>query len=122
MTYRLLYILEQSADGLILVIRGKRVILDYVLARRFGVSTRVLVDAVKRNPESFPPDFAFQLNMDEARALKAEGCQGKHVNYRPYAFTEHGISVLSSILRSERATEANIEIMRSFVRLREILA
>jgi len=122
MTYRLVYILEQSAEDLILVIRGKKVILDYALARRFGVATKELVQAVKRNPDLFPQDFVFQLTVDEVRALEAKECQGKHVKCRPYAFTEHGISVLSGILRSERAVEANFQIMRAFIHLREILS
>ena len=122
MTYKLVYIMEQSAEDLILVIRGKKVILDYALAKRFGVPTREVIQAVTRNPDLFPQDFVFQLTMDEARALEAKECQGKHVKRRPYAFTEHGISVLSGILRSERAVEANFQIMRAFIRLREMLA
>ena len=122
MTYILVCITELSVEDLILVIRGKKVILDYALAKRFGVATRVLIDTVKRNPELFPSDFVFQLTMDETRALEAKECQGKHVKGRPYAFTEQAISVLSSLLRSERAIQANFEIMRTFVRLREMLA
>jgi len=114
--------LTESVENSILVIRGKKVILDYVLAKRYGVATRVLNQAVKRNLELFPPDFMFQLTMDEARALEAKECQGKHIRCRPYAFTEHGISMLSSVLRSERAIQVNIQIMRTFVRLRELLA
>ena len=122
MIHKLVYILEQSVEDLILVIRGKKVILDYDLARRFGVTLKVLHQAVERNPEMFPPDYMFQLTMDEAKSLGAKKCRGKHVKCRPYAFTEPGISMLSSVLRSERAIQANLEIMRTFVRLREILA
>lgn len=122
MIYKLVQILEQSVEDLILVIRGKKVILDYDLAKRFGVARKVLHQIVERNPEMFPPDYVFQLTMEEAKSLEAKICRGKHVKCRPYAFTEPGISMLSSLLRSERAIEANIEIMRTFVRLREILA
>ena len=122
MTYILVCSPEQSVEDLILVIRGKKVILDHVLAKRFGVATREVIHAVKRNPDLLPQDFVFQLTVDEARALEAKECRGKHVKCRPLAFTEQGISVLSSVLRSERAIHANIEIMRTFVRLREMLA
>ena len=122
MTYELVCISEQSGDKSILVIRGKKVILDHVLARRFGVAIKMLHQTVKRDPDLFPSDFMFQLTVDEVKALEAKKCRGKHVNCRPYAFTEQGISVLSSVLRSERAIQANIEIMRTFVRLREMLA
>ena len=122
MTYILVCIPEHSAEDLILVIRGKKVILDHVLAKRFGVAIKMLHQTVKRDPELFPSDFMFQLTMDEVKELEAKKCRGKHVKCRPYAFTEQGISVLSSVLRSERAIQANIEIMRTFVRLREMLA
>ena len=122
MTYELVCISDQSGDNSILVIRGKKVILDHVLAKRFGVAIKMLHQTVKRDPELFPSDFMFQLTVDEVKALEAKKCRGKHVKCRPYAFTEQGISVLSSVLRSERAIQANIEIMRTFVRLREMLA
>ena len=122
MTYELVCISDQSGDNSILVIRGKKVILDHVLAKRFGVAIKMLHQTVKRDPELFPSDFMFQLTMDEVKALEAKKCRGKHVKSRPLAFTEQGISVLSSVLRSERAIQANIEIMRTFVRLREMLA
>lgn len=122
MTYALVCISEQSGDNSILVIRGKKVILDHVLAKRFGVALKTLHQTVKRDLELFPPDYMFQLTVDEAEALEAKKCQGKHVKCRPLAFTEQGISMLSSVLRSERAIQANIEIMRAFVHLREMLA
>jgi ORF6N domain len=122
MSQELVCISVQSSEDSILVIRGKKVILDYVLARRYGVATKVLNQAVKRNSELFPPDFMFQLTIDEAKALEAKRCQAKHIKCRPYAFTEQGISILSGVLRSKRATQANIQIMRTFVRLREMLA
>ena len=131
MTHELVSIPAESVENSILLIRGQKVILDRALARLYGVSTKVLNQAVKRNPERFPPDFMFQLTMEEARALQQTRLRsqivtlkkprGSHIKYRPYAFTEHGILMLSSVLKSERAVLVNIEIMRAFVRLREIL-
>lgn len=130
MTHQLISIPEETVERSILLIRGQKVILDRVLAKLYGVSTKVLNQAVKRNPERFPSDFMFQLTMEEAREFGSPSLrsqivtlkkpQGKHIKYRPYAFTEHGILMLSSVLRSERAIQVNIQIMRTFVRLREI--
>ena len=134
MTHDLVSIPAESVESSILLIRSKKVILDKTLAKFYGVSTSVLNQAVKRNPERFPPDFMFQLTMEEATAadlvnrpiLRSQIVtlrgRGKHRKYRPFAFTEHGILMLSSVLKSERAVQVNIEIMRTFVRLREILA
>jgi len=134
MTHELISIPPESVERSILLIRDQKVILDRVLAKLYGVSTKVLNQTVKRNPERFPPDFMFQLTMEEAKALELtpdnlrsqnvtlKKPQGKHIKYRPYAFTEHGILMLSSVLRSDRAIQVNIHIMRTFVRLREILA
>ena len=132
MTHELISIPDETVERSILLIRSQKVILDRALAKLYGVSTKSLNQAVKRNPERFPSDFMFQLTMDEARVLESPGLrsqivtlkkrQGKHIKYRPYAFTEHGILMLSSVLRSERAIQVNIQIMRTFVRLREILA
>ena len=126
MTYELVCISVESVENSILLIRGKKVILDRVLARFYGVSTSALNQAVKRNPERFPPDFRFQLTIEETRALeparKQKAPQGKHVKYRPYVFTEHGILMLSTVLRSDRAIQVNIQIVRTFIRLREWLA
>jgi len=133
MTHELISIPADSVENSILVVRSQRVILDQTLAKFYGVSTKVLNQAVKRNPERFPPDFMFQLTMDEAKELDSmpgslrsqivtlKKSQGKNLKYRPYAFTEHGILMLSSVLRSNRAIQVNIQIMRTFVRLREIL-
>lgn len=134
-TYELISIPAESVESSIILIRSQKVILDRTLAKLYGVSTKVLNQAVKRNPERFPTDFMFQLTMEEARALDPTGRpilrsqivtlrkpHGKHIKYRPYAFTEHGILMLSSVLKSERAILVNIQIMRTFVRLREILA
>ena len=109
----------------IFLIRGKKVILDRDLATLYGVETKALVRAVKRNIDRFPPDFMFQLSQEQYGAFLR--CQigtsswgGRR--YLPYAFTEQGVAMLSSVLRSRRAVEVNIAIMRTFVKLREILA
>jgi hypothetical protein len=108
--------------------------LDRDLAYLYGVPTKVLNQAVKRHKNRFPEDFMFQLTMEEAKLwwtdIRGVGLRsqivtlkrGKHIKYRPYAFTEHGILMLSSVLNSERAIQVNIEIMRAFVRLRRILS
>jgi hypothetical protein len=108
--------------------------LDRDLAYLYGVTTKVLNQAVKRHADRFPEDFMFQLTMEEARIwweqvrpvrLRSQFVtlkRGQHIKYRPYAFTEHGILMLSSVLNSEKAIKVNIEIMRAFVRLRQILA
>ena len=118
----------------ILLIRGHKVMLDRDLSYLYGVTTKALNQAVKRHKDRFPEDFMFQLTMEEARiwwteikgdALRSQIVtlkRGQHIKYRPYAFTEHGILMLSSVLNSERAIKVNIEIMRAFVRLRRILA
>jgi len=118
----------------ILLIRGHKVMLDRDLAYLYGVTTKVLNQAVKRHRDRFPEDFMFQLSMEEAKIwwteVRGGGLRsqivtlkrGEHIKYLPYAFTEHGILMLSSVLNSERAIKVNIEIMRAFVRLRRILA
>src|SRR5206468_2052761 len=109
----------------ILLIRGQKVMLDADLAKLYGVPTKSLNLAVKRNTERFPEDFMFQLTDDEAAGLRfhfetsKSGRGGRR--YRPYAFTEQGVAMLSSVLRSARAVQVNIAIMRTFVRLREML-
>lgn len=107
------------------LIRGEKVILDADLALLYGVETRVLVQAVRRNPERFPSDFMFQLTKEEFTVLRSQsvtsrGWGGRR--YPPYAFTEQGVAMLSSVLRSPRAIGVNIEIMRAFVRMRRLLA
>jgi hypothetical protein len=111
----------------IYLIRDQKVMLDRDLADIYGVETRALVQAVKRNIERFPNDFMFQLGPEEASTLRSqlvtlEKGRGRYPKYAPYAFTELGVAMLSSVLRSERAVRMNILIMRAFVRLREILA
>lgn len=108
----------------IVSIRGLSVLLDADLAVLYGVSTKALLQAVRRNPERFPADFMFQLSNQEVGILRsqivtsrsARGHGGRRVS--PYAFTEQGVAMLSSVLRSETAIRVNVEIMRAFVRLR----
>lgn len=111
----------------ILLFRCHKVMLDSDLAELYGVQTKVFNQAVKRNKSRFPPDFMFQLNQQEATALRSQivtlkGGRGQHRKYRPYVFTEQGVAMLSTVLNSERAIQVNIEIMRAFVRLREMIA
>lgn len=113
----------------ILVLREQRVMLDADLAQLYGVETRVLVQSVKRNPARFPDDFMFQLSAEEFANLRSQtvissatgptGHGGRRT--APYAFTEQGVAMLSSVLGSPRAIAVNIEIMRTFVRLRQWL-
>jgi hypothetical protein len=130
----------------IVLLRGEKVMLDRTLAELYGVETRVLTQAIKRNRARFPSDFVFQLTWAEAEPLAAQWViseadsarggvnepgsrsqtvilkRGRNVKYLPYAFTEHGVAMLSSVLRSPRAIQVNIEIIRSFVELRRMLA
>ena len=109
----------------ILLIRGQKVMLDRDLAALYGVETGNLNKAVKRNSDRFPADFMFQLTAEEARSLRFQfGSlkRGEHFKYLPCAFTQEGVAMLSSVLRSKRAVEVNVAIMRAFVRLRETLS
>ena len=108
----------------ILTLRGQRVMLSSDLARLYGVEPRTLMQAVKRNSERFPADFIFQLEFEEWQNLKSQFVISSWGGIRtaPYAFTEQGIPMLSSVLRSPQAVQVNIEIMRAFVRLRRILS
>ncbi|MBI5243658.1 MAG: ORF6N domain-containing protein [Elusimicrobia bacterium] len=123
----------------IFLIRGHRVMLSGHLAELYGVEPRALVQAVKRNIERFPADFLFRLTLDEAKALRSQSVilndspdglrpcaatlrRGRHIKFAPYAFTEQGVAMLSSVLRSRQAIQVNIAIMRAFVRLWEVLA
>ena len=106
-------------------IRGQRVMLDRDLAEMYGVETKVLNQAVKRNIDRFPEDFMFQLTKEECLrsqivTLKTE--QGKHLKYMPHVFTEMGVAMLSSVLRSSTAIQVNISIMRAFVAVRQMLS
>ena len=102
-------------------LRGQRVLLDAELAPLYDVPTKALIQAVKRNRARFPPDFMFRITREELQALRSQfvtsnGRGGRR--HLPYAFTEQGVAMLSSVLRSARAVRVNIEIMRAFVRLR----
>jgi hypothetical protein len=111
-------------DRHIYFVRGQRVMLSPHLAGLYGVEPRALVQAVKRNPERFPPDFMFQLDAEEFENLKSQIVTSSWGGLRralPYAFTEQGVAMLSSVLHSPRAIRVNIEIMRTFVQLRRML-
>jgi hypothetical protein len=113
-------------ERMIFLLRGERVMLDADLSTLYGVETKVLNQAVKRNIGRFPTDFMFQLTKDEAARLRSQFVtldgRGQHPKYLPYVFTEQGVAMLSSVLHSERAIHVNVEIMRTFVRLRAMLA
>lgn len=116
----------ESIERKIYLIRGQKVMLDSDLAELYGVTTKTLVQAVKRNSNRFPLDFMFQLENQEVVGLRSQivtsktGRGGRR--YQPYAFTEQGVAMLSSVLNSERAVEVNIQIIRVFVKLREMIA
>ena len=116
--------LQPHIASRILALREQRVMLDADLAELYGVETRVLVQAIKRNAVRFPADFMFQLDAEEYAALRSQfvisnaGRGGRR--YAPYAFTEQGVAMLSTVLNSERAVVINIEIMRTFVRVRTL--
>lgn len=115
----------ERIERAILVLRGEKVILDSEIALLYGVETKVLVQAMKRNLARFPPDFMFQLTREEVEFLRCQAGTSKGRGgrrYPPYAFTEQGVAMLSSVLNSERAVRVNIEIMRAFVRLRQLMA
>lgn len=117
----------ESLARLVYVVRGEKVMLSEHLAELYGVPVKALNQAVKRNSERFPSDFMFRLTRDEADALLRSRSQsvtlkrGQNIKYLPYAFTEQGIAMLSSVLRSPRAVEVNIAIMRTFVQLRRLM-
>ena len=119
--------LAEPVDKLIRIVRGQKVMLDSDLSALYGVETFNLNKAVKRNIARFPRDFMFQLTHEEYESLRfqigiLETARGRHRKYLPYVFTEQGVAMLSSVLRSPRAIQVNIEIMRAFVRLRKMLA
>ena len=108
----------------IYLIRGQRVMLDSDLAELYRVETRALVQSVKRNIERFPKDFMFQLTTEEAESMRSQTviASKRNIRYQPYAFTEHGVAMLSAVLKSDRAVRMSIFIVRAFVQLRELLA
>jgi hypothetical protein len=115
----------ERIEKAILLIRGEKVMLDFDLATLYGVPTGTLIQAVKRNLDRFPGDFMFLLTTKEFRALRSQiviskGRGGRR--YPPYAFTEQGVAMLSSVLKSKRAIQVNLTIMRTFVRLRQMMA
>jgi hypothetical protein len=137
---RKLPIREERIASRIYLIRGLKVMLSMHLAELYEVEPKALIQAVKRNLKRFPEDFMFRLTWEEASLSQTQSAimkkqaeshsrsqfvtlkRGKNVKHLPYAFTEQGVAMLSSILRSDRAVNVNIEIMRAFVRLRHMLA
>jgi phage regulator Rha-like protein len=117
-------------ESKIYMVRGRKIMLDRDLAKLYGVKTKVLNQAVKRNKARFPEDFMFQLTKEEAEEILLFSSRsqlvtlkrGQNIKYLPYAFTEQGVAMLSSVLNSERAIQVNIQIMRTFAKLRQILA
>ena len=124
MTNKSLVASVEQIESKMFLIRGQKVMLSMHLAELYEVEPRALVQAVKRNIERFPEDFMFQLNPEEFAILKSQIVTSSWggVRIAPYAFSEQGVSMLSSVLRSDRAIQVNIEIMRAFVRLRQMLA
>ena len=116
----------EAIAGKILLIRGQKVILDRDLAELYGVETRVLKQAVRRNIDRFPEDFMFELNKEEFEIWRSQFVTSKSdrkgLRYVPMAFTEQGVAMLSSVLNSDRAIDVNIAIMRAFVKLKEIVS
>lgn len=111
----------------IYIIRGEQVMLDRDLAEMYGMETKVLKQAVRRNIQRFPSDFMFQLTKEEYTSLRSQfvtlkSGRGQHSKYMPYAFTEQGVAMLSSILNSDTAIEVNIAIMRTFVAVRRLVS
>jgi phage regulator Rha-like protein len=115
----------EEIEHAILLIRGQKVMLDRDLARLYAVETKALNRAVQRNRDRFPADFMFQLSAEEAESLRFQfGTlkRGQHSKYLPFVFTQEGVAMLSGVLRSPRAVQVNVAIMRAFVRLRETLS
>jgi hypothetical protein len=116
----------EEIEKAIHVVRGHRVMFDSDLARLYGVTTSALNQAVKRNRDRFPDDFAYQLTMQEFAALKSQNVTSKSGRggrtKSPWVFTEQGVAMLSSVLKSPTAARVNVEIMRTFVRLRRLMA
>jgi len=115
----------EQVEGHIYLLRGEKVMLSTDLAELYGVEPRTLIQAVKRNRDRFPKDFMFQLNKAEFENLKSQiviSSWGGLRRSTPYAFTEQGVAMLSSVLRSKRAVQVNIAVMRAFVKLRTVVA
>jgi len=118
-------ITETLIESKIYLIRGQKVMLDVDLAEMYGVETRALKQAVRRNIERFPEDFMFEVTKEESDTLLRSQFvtlkRGEHIKYLPFAFTEHGVLMLSSVLRSEQAVQVNIQIMRVYSKMKELL-
>ncbi len=114
---------SDNIQQMIYIIRGQKVMLDEDLAQLYEVPTKVLIQAIKRNRARFPQDFMFQLNNEEARQMRSQfvTASKRNIRFKPYAFTEHGVTMLSSVLRSQKAIQINILIVRAFARLREMV-
>jgi phage regulator Rha-like protein len=115
---------EETIVEKIYIIRGQKVMLDRDLAEMYGVEVRVLNQAVKRNSIRFPEDFMFQLTKEEDDSLRSQFVilkRGKHSKYFPFAFTEQGVSMLSSVLNSETAIQVNIQIIRLFTKMKQLI-
>lgn len=124
MSKRSVTIPDEAVLRRIHVIRGQKVMLDRDLATLYGVETRALKQAVRRNIERFPEDFMFELNKEEMEALTSQTVtlkRGEHRKYPPFAFSEHGVLMLSSVLGSATAIAVNIQIIRVFTKMREML-
>jgi hypothetical protein len=116
---------DEVITGQIYLIRNQKVMLDKDLAKLYGVETKVLKQAVKRNIDRFPEDFRFELTIKEAEISRSQIVtlkQGENIKYLPWAFTEQGVSMLSSVLNSKQAIRVNIQIIRIFTKIRQILA
>lgn len=117
-------LIRNRVVSLIRYFRGQKVILDSDIALLYGVETKRLKEAVRRNIERFPPDFMFKLSSEEYASLRSQIAslkRGQHSKYLPFAFTEQGVAMLSSVLNSSKAIKVNIEIMRAFVELRRLI-
>lgn len=117
---------DQGIDNLIRELRGQKLILDTDLARVYGVETKSLNRAVKRNPDRFPEDFAFQLTRPEFEALRyrfgtLKAGRGQHRKYLPFVFTEHGAIMAANVLNSSRAVQMSVFVVRAFLKIRALL-
>ncbi len=118
---------SRTLETFIHIVRGQKVMLDADIAGLYQVETRTLNQAVRRNLHRFPADFMFRLTAQEATSLRSQTVilntgRGRHAKYAPLAFTEHGIAMLSSVLRSKRAAQMSIAIVRAFIKMRELVA
>ena len=118
------FLSNEVIERKIFMIHKRKVMLDTDLSELYRVPTKVMIQAVKRNPRRFPPEFMWQLTKDEAKRLRSQFVTSKGRGgrrYMPYVFTEQGVAMLSSVLNSDRAIEVNVQIMKTFMKLREFL-